>query len=306
MLLSHAACLEHATPAGHPERADRLRAIEAALSGEAFASLVRAEAPLAQDSHLLLCHPAEHIEAIHSASPATGENYLDPDTVLSPGSWEAALRAAGGAVAATDAVMGAGVRNAFVACRPPGHHAERERAMGFCFFNNAAIAARHAQRRHGAERVAIVDWDVHHGNGTQDIFWDDPSVLYASTHQMPLYPGTGRPSERGEHGNIVNVALADGDGSAPFRAAFEEAILPRLTTFRPDLIVISAGFDAHHLDPLGGLSLTEADFAWATLKLMEFADTHCAGRVISVLEGGYSLKGLAASAAAHVRTLMAG
>jgi acetoin utilization deacetylase AcuC-like enzyme len=196
------------------------------------------------------------------------------------------------------------VANAFVAMRPPGHHAERTTAMGFCFFNNAAVAARHAQQRHGAERVAIVDWDVHHGNGTQDIFWSDASVMYCSTHQSPLYPGTGALSERGEHGTIVNAPLAAGSDGEVFRDAFETAVLPRIDDFRPDLIVISAGFDAHWRDPLANLQLTEADFSWATKKLMELADRHASGRIVSVLEGGYDLEGLAKSSAAHVDALM--
>jgi acetoin utilization deacetylase AcuC-like enzyme len=223
---------------------------------------------------------------------------------MSPGSYEAALRGAGGAVQAVDEVMAGRVANAFVAMRPPGHHAERSRAMGFCFFNNAAIAARHAQTQHGAERVAIMDWDVHHGNGTQDIFWSDRSVLYASTHEMPLYPGTGSRSERGEHDTIVNAPLSAGDGSEVFREAFEAAILPRIEAFQPDLVIISAGFDAHWRDPLASLNLTEADFGWATKKLMDIADRHCGGRVVSVLEGGYDLEGLAKSVEAHVDALM--
>jgi acetoin utilization deacetylase AcuC-like enzyme len=203
-----------------------------------------------------------------------------------------------------DAVMGGEATNAFCATRPPGHHAERSRAMGFCLFNNAAIAARHAQRAHGAERVAIVDFDVHHGNGTQDIFWSDPTVLYASSHQWPLYPGTGSQSETGTHDNIVNLPLAGGTGSTGFRNAFEGVILARVEGFRPDLIVISAGFDAHRRDPLASLELDEADFGWATRKLMEIASRHSRSHIVSVLEGGYDLAGLAASASAHVAALM--
>jgi len=225
---------------------------------------------------------------------------------MGPGTWEASLRAAGGAVAAVDEVMGSKAANAFVAVRPPGHHAERATAMGFCFLNNAAIAARHAQAEHGAERVAILDFDVHHGNGTQDIFWSDATVMYASTHQMPLYPGTGGVHERGEHGTIINAPLAPGDGGEQFRAAMETLILPRLEAFRPDLMIISAGFDAHQRDPLGNLNLTEADYAWATGKVMDIAGRHARGRVVSVLEGGYDLAGLSRSAAAHVQTLMEG
>jgi acetoin utilization deacetylase AcuC-like enzyme len=240
------------------------------------------------------------------ATPKQGMVRLDPDTSMSPGSFEAALRAAGGAVQAVDEVMEKRAANAFVAERPPGHHTETARAMGFCLFNNAAIAARHAQKQHGAERVAVVDFDVHHGNGSQDIFWSDATVIYCSTHQMPLYPGTGAAGERGEHDTIVNAPLRPGDGGAQFRNAFETVILPRLRDFRPDLIVISAGFDAHQRDPLANLNLLEADFGWATRKIMEVADATAGGRVISVLEGGYDLDALASSVSEHVIALMRG
>jgi acetoin utilization deacetylase AcuC-like enzyme len=223
---------------------------------------------------------------------------------MAPGTLEAAMHAAGGATFAVDEVMSRRRANAFVAARPPGHHAERAAPMGFCFFNNAAIAARHAQTVHGAERVAIIDFDVHHGNGTQDIFWDDSSVFYGSTHEMPLFPGTGALGERGQHDQIVNAPLRAGDGGEAFRDAFGAAILPRLAMFAPDLLVISAGFDAHRLDPLGHLNLVEADFAWATRRLMAVADKSCNGRVVSLLEGGYDLEGLSQSVAAHVATLM--
>ena len=306
LLLTHPACLDHVTPMGHPERPDRLRAIEHILEHERFANLARAQAPASDLETIALCHPMDYVEGIREATPANGLAHLDADTSLSPGSFEAALRAAGGAVYAVDEVMTKRAANAFVATRPPGHHAETARPMGFCLFNNAAIAARYAQKRHGAERAAIVDFDVHHGNGSQDIFWDDPTVMYCSTHQMPLYPGTGAMSERGEHGTIVNAPLRPGDGGSEFREAFETAILPRLQDFAPDLIVISAGFDAHARDPLANLNLLEADFAWATQKLMDIADAGAEGRVVSVLEGGYDLEGLARSVAAHVMTLMRG
>jgi acetoin utilization deacetylase AcuC-like enzyme len=306
LLLTHPACLDHVTPLGHPERPDRLRAIERILEHERFATLARAEAPAAALETIALCHPVDYIEQIREATPREGLAHLDADTSMSPGSFEAALRAAGGAVRAIDEVMAKTASNAFVATRPPGHHAETARPMGFCLFNNAAIAARYAQRRHGAERAAIVDFDVHHGNGSQEIFWDDPTVMYCSTHQMPLYPGTGSVSERGANGTIVNAPLDPGDGGTEFREAFETAILPRLSAFHPDVIVISAGFDAHARDPLANLNLLEADFAWATAKLMELADAQAGGRVVSVLEGGYDLEGLALSAAAHVMTLMRG
>ena len=291
---------------GHPERPDRLRAIERALESEAFQTLARDAAPRADDSAIARVHPQEYIEAIRAAVPKQGRTKLDADTSMSPGSFEAALRAAGGAVFAVDEVMGAKVRNAFVSTRPPGHHAEVATPMGFCFFNNAAIAARHAQAAHGAERVAIMDFDVHHGNGIQHIFWNDPTVLYASTHQMPHYPGTGAVSERGEHGQIVNAPLRAGDGGEAFREVMETTILPRIQAFAPDLVIISAGFDAHRRDPLGNLNLNEADFAWATRKLMEIGRRHAHERVVSVLEGGYDLEGLSRSVAAHVKALMEG
>ena len=306
LYITHPACLDHLTPSGHPERPDRLRAIERALAADAFKPLVRLEAPAANLDTVALCHPMDYVTAVQDASPQQGLVQIDADTSMSPGSFEAALRGAGGAVHAVDQVMTGKANNAFVAIRPPGHHAETARPMGFCLFNNAAIAARHAQRKHGAERAAVVDFDVHHGNGSQDIFWSDASVLYSSTHQMPLYPGTGAVSESGDHDTIVNAPLRPGDGGSQFKAAFETRILPRLRDFKPDLVVISAGFDAHTRDPLANLNLVEADFAWATQQLMEIADNSAQGRVVSVLEGGYDLQGLAGSVAAHVTALMRG
>jgi acetoin utilization deacetylase AcuC-like enzyme len=306
LLIAHPACLEHQTPMGHPERSDRLRAIEQALEDEKFQILAREQAPMAPAETIALCHPIDYVEAIRNASPDRGVIHLDADTAMSPGSLEAALRAAGGGVKAVDEVMGGTAANAFVTVRPPGHHAETARPMGFCLFNNAAIAARYAQKQHGAERVSIVDFDVHHGNGSQDIFWSDKSVMYCSTHEMPLYPGTGSITERGEHNNIVNAPLRAGDGGEKFREAFETVILPRLRDFKPDLVVISAGFDAHTRDPLANLNLVEADYAWVTQKLMEIADSSAKGRIVSLLEGGYDLQGLSRSVAAHVTALMRG
>ena len=302
----HPAALRHEMPAGHPERPDRIRAIHHALSGEAFAPLVRRDAPEAMLEALTLAHPAEWVDALVAAAPAAGLVHVDADTVMSPGTMEAARRGAGAAMAAVDAMVAGEAANAFVAMRPPGHHAEKIRAMGFCFFNHAAIAARHAQKAHGMGRVAIMDFDVHHGNGTQDIFWSDPTVLYASTHEMPLYPGTGHLSERGEHDTIVNAPLPSGAGGEVFRATMENRILPRIEDFRPDLLIVSAGFDAHVRDPLASLELVEEDFAWATRRLMEIADRHAGGRLLSVLEGGYDLQGLSSSVAAHVGELMKG
>jgi acetoin utilization deacetylase AcuC-like enzyme len=306
LYVTHPACLNHLTPLGHPERPDRLRAIEAAIADEKFKALVRVEAPTVPFETIALCHPLEYVEHIRAATPQQGMVRLDADTSISPGSFEAALRAVGGAVMTVNEVMTGKAANGFCAMRPPGHHTETARAMGFCLFNNAAIAARHAQDHHGAERVAIVDFDVHHGNGSQDIFWSDPTVMYCSTHEMPLYPGTGARSERGDHDTIVNAPLHAGDGGAQFREAMESIILPRLRDFRPDLMVISAGFDAHMRDPLANLNFTDADFGWATTALMEIADASASGRVVSVLEGGYDLEGLQQSVAAHVSALMRG
>jgi acetoin utilization deacetylase AcuC-like enzyme len=306
LLITHPACLDHLTPAGHPERPDRLRAIERALEHERFQLLARAEAPAAALETIALCHPMDYVTAVRDATPKQGLIALDADTSMSPGSFEAALRAAGGAMHAVDEVMSGRIANAFVATRPPGHHTETARPMGFCLFNNAAIAARHAQRTYGIARAAVADFDVHHGNGSQDIFWSDRTVMYASTHQMPLYPGTGAASERGAHNTVVNAPLRPGDGGSQFRSAFENVILPRLREFKPELIVISAGFDAHARDPLANLNLLEADFDWATRRLIEVAQASAGGRVVSVLEGGYDLTALAESAAAHVAALIEG
>lgn len=303
LLIHHPSFLDHVTPLGHPERPDRIRAIDRILEHERFQPLEREQAPLGTPEMAMLAHPEAFVRELESSVPETGLTRIDADTVMSPGSWKAAMRGLGGVTAAVDEVFARKVKNAFCAMRPPGHHAEKDRAMGFCLFNTVAVAARWAQQKHGAERVAIMDFDVHHGNGTQDIFWSDKSVMYTSTHQMPLYPGTGAPNETGV-GNIVNAPLRAGDGGAEFREAMEVAILPRIEEFRPDLIIISAGFDAHTRDPLGSLHLVEADYAWATDKLMDIADRCCDSRVVSVLEGGYDLEGLARSVAAHVMTLM--
>src|ERR1700686_3772467 len=306
LLITHPACLEHLTPLDHPERPDRLRAIERALEAEKFQTLARVQAPIAPIEAIALCHPMDYITAVREAGPKEGLIHLDADTAMSPGTFEAALRAAGGAIHAVDEVLTKKAANAFIATRPPGHHAETARPMGFCIFDNAAIAARYAQDRYGIARAAIVDFDVHHGNGSQEIFWADKSVMYCSTHQMPLYPGTGAVSETGEFDTVINAPLRPGDGGEAFRAAFEHRVLPRLRDFAPELIVISAGFDAPMRDPLANLNLVEADFAWATQKIMDVAD-HCAdGRVVSLLEGGYDLEALANSAAAHVTALMRG
>lgn len=309
LLVTHPSFLDHDTGPGHPERPDRMRAIDKVLAHEYFADLTRRDAPLRDDveEQILLAHPESYLEEIRAQRPQPGEKSvrLDPDTVMSAGTWEAALRAVGAGLLAVDEVMdpASGIRNAFCQVRPCGHHAEADRAMGFCLFSNAAIAAKYARAKHGVERVAVVDFDVHHGNGTQDIFWGDKNLFFASTHQMPLFPGTGAVSETGV-GNIWNAPLRAGDGGEKFREAMESRIFPALKNFSPDIIIISAGFDAHEADPLASLRLVEADFLWATEQLCEAAERHCDGRIVSLLEGGYDLEALARSVAVHVRALM--
>ncbi|MDX1780157.1 MAG: histone deacetylase family protein [Thalassovita sp.] len=301
-LYTHEDCLKHRTPTGHPEQVARLEAIAEALRG--FDGLARREAPVASDRIIGLCHPQSYIDHIAATEPQDGKARLDEDTFMSPGSMMAARRAVGGCVAAVDAVMEGQVGNAFVACRPPGHHAERERPMGFCLFGNVAIAAKHAITAHGLKRVAIVDFDVHHGNGTQDLLWNEDKVLFFSSHQSPLWPGTGAEKERGKYDQIVNLPLAPGTGSLEMRNTYVRQVFPMIAAFRPELILISAGFDAHRADPLAQLEWDTDDFAWITEKLCDLADTHCGGRVVSTLEGGYDLRALAASVAAHVQVLM--
>src|SRR5690606_4224916 len=304
LVLTHPVFLEHDTGSLHPERPARLEAVLSALDAPEFAELIRREAQEATIEQISRAHPRSHVERILGAVPAQGHARLDPDTVLSPRSGGAALRAAGAVIAAVDAVLAGEATNAFCAVRPPGHHAETAHAMGFCLFNNIAIGALHAREAHGLDRVAVVDFDVHHGNGTQSIFEPDARLFLASIHQMPLYPGTGSRNERGV-GNIVNVPMTPGSSGDDFRHAFVEYVLPELEQVRTDLVMISAGFDAHDADPLANLHYAEEDFAWATRKLAGFAGRHCGGRLVSALEGGYDLHALAASAAAHVRELMA-
>ena len=307
LLITHPCFIHHDTGPGHPERPDRMRAIDRALSNDMFSGLARAEAPMRVDVEetITLAHPHAYVAALKASQPGAGAAsvYLDPDTVMSPGTWEAAMRAVGAGLAAVDAVMSGDHKNAFAQVRPCGHHAEASRAMGFCLFDNVAIAALYARQKYGAERVAVVDFDVHHGNGTQDIFWSEKDMFFASTHQMPLYPGTGALSETGV-GNICNAPLRPGDGGAPFREAFEARIIPALKNFSPDLILISAGFDAHEADPLANLRLKEDDFGWVTGKLADVAHKHCHGRLVSMLEGGYDLTALARSVSVHVKGLM--
>lgn len=301
-IITHPDCLAHVTPPGHPERVERLTAILEALDAPGLKEVERIEAPLATDEEILRAHPESYLQKVESASPDEGHMTLDADTHMSPGSLTAARRAAGANRLAVDMVMKGEAKAVFCATRPPGHHAEKTTAMGFCLFANAAIGALHALEAHGLSRVAIVDFDVHHGNGTQDVFWSDPRVLFASSHQSPLYPGTGHEHETGA-GNIHNAILAPESGSAAFRDVWEDQLLPAVDAFAPELLIISAGFDAHFRDPLAQLNLNEADFTWITEKLCDLADQHCGGRVVSTLEGGYDLEGLAASTAAHVACL---
>ncbi len=304
LLVTHPACLGHDPGRSHPESPARLRAVLAALEAPEFAALERGAAPLAEIAQIARVHPQPYVDRLLEAVPRAGFVGLDADTIMSPGSGEAALRAAGALTAAVDAVVAGSARNAFCAVRPPGHHAESGRPMGFCLFNNVAIGAAQAREVHGLARIAVVDFDVHHGNGTQHMFERDADLFYASTHQWPLYPGTGASDETGV-GNIVHVPLTPMSGSREFRAAMSGIILPALRGFQPDMVMISAGFDAHADDPLASLQLLESDYAWATRELMAVADECCGGRVVSTLEGGYDLAALAASAAPHVRALMA-
>jgi len=305
LLLTQPEGKEHQTPEGHPERPDRIHAVRAILDEDLFSALRRELAPAADLDLVELAHDGAVLRRLQDCRPTAGISQIDPDTYLSPGSIDVAATGLGAGLRALEAVMGGEADNAFCAVRPPGHHAERNRSMGFCLFNSIAILARVAQKRHGVERVAIVDFDVHHGNGTQDIFWSDPSVFYGSSHQMPLYPGTGAPNEMGA-GNISNVALAPGSGGMEMRLAYEQVILPALEAFRPEVLLISAGFDAHHRDPLAGLEWTGEDFAWVTGRLLDFAGKRCDNRVVSMLEGGYDLEGLAEGVAQHVSMLAFG
>lgn len=303
-LYTHPACLDHDPGTGHPESSARLRAVLEALDDPRFAALQRVQAPQATREQLQRVHTTDYVDSVFAAAPASGSTRLDPDTVMSAGSLEAALRAAGAACAAVDAMLANETGRAFCAVRPPGHHATRDQAMGFCLFNSVAVAAAHALARHGLERVAIVDFDVHHGNGTQDIFCNDPHVMYASSHQLPLYPGTGATGEHG-CGNIVNAPLPAGTGSAEFRATWEKRLLPELDLFRPQFLLISAGFDADARDPLAQLQLVPDDYAWITGRLVELAERHAGGRIVSALEGGYDLDALREDVATHVAALMA-
>jgi acetoin utilization deacetylase AcuC-like enzyme len=306
LLLSHPACLEHDTGDLHPECADRLKAITRILEHEDFFYLSRDEAPRATDEQLLRAHTPEHIARIMAAIPQDGYHEFDNDTVASPGSGEAALRSAGAICAAIDDVLGGSSRNAFCAVRPPGHHAGRASVEGFCLFSNAAIGALHAREAHGLKRVAVIDFDVHHGNGTQEVLWNVPGTFYASTHQQDAYPYTGAMAEIGPEGGcvVVNVPLPAGSGSDDFRMAYSDIILPKLRAFAPELVIVSAGFDGHAADPMANLRLQVADFDWVTRGLLQVAAECCERRLVSVLEGGYDTRALAACVASHVRVLM--
>jgi acetoin utilization deacetylase AcuC-like enzyme len=304
LLVTHPDCIRHDTGAGHPESPARLSAVLNALQEPQFGGLLRRQAPLGTASDIARVHADGFLEAVLAQVPQSGRAALDPDTIVSPASGQAALHAVGAVTAAVDAVVAGEVQNAFCAVRPPGHHAEPDQVMGFCLFNSIAIAARHAQAVNGLKRIAIVDFDVHHGNGTQTVVEQDPNLFFASSHQFPFYPGTGAAGETGL-GNVVNAPLPMGSDGAIFRRAFESRILPALDSFAPELLLVSAGFDAHRADPLAGLELEEADFSWVTDRLAEAAKRHACGRLVSVLEGGYDLRALAGSAAAHVQALMA-
>jgi acetoin utilization deacetylase AcuC-like enzyme len=302
-LFTHSVCLQHEPGPGHAESPARLRAVLEALDQDRFATVDRIEAPRATREQLLRVHTPAHVDRILAITPESDTVRLDEDTLMSPASAESGLRAAGAVVAAVDAVMTGQALRAFCAVRPPGHHATPDTAMGFCLFNNIAVGAAHALAAHGLKRVAIADFDVHHGNGTQDIFQREPRVLFISTHQQPLYPGTGGADERGV-GNIVNAPLSPGEGSYEFRTLWNDVLLPRLHAFKPQLVLVSAGFDAHQRDPLANLELQAEDYAWITERLVDLAHAHAGGRLVSTLEGGYDLQALAASASAHVSALM--
>ncbi len=303
---THEACLHHEPGPGHPESPARLHAVLKALKAPGFEAIDWQQAPMGTENQVLRVHTERYVDEVKALAPRTGTEVLDAgDTVMSPGTWEAVMRSVGAACAGVDDVMARRVANVFCATRPCGHHAEADRAMGFCVFNQAAVAALHAREVHGLQRVAVVDFDVHHGNGTQNSFFKDPDLFYGSCHQSPFYPGTGRRQETGVAGNIVNVPLAPGCDSATFRKGMQSELLPALRKFAPELLIISAGFDAHELDPLGGLNFTDDDYHWITQELLAVAKESAQGRVVSVLEGGYSLQGLASGTAAHLRAMMA-
>lgn len=304
LIISHKDCLSHIEPTGHPEQVMRLLEVVKRLKFEEFKNLIWKEAPIATNEQILLGHSKKYVEFIENIQKSNHITHLDADTYFGKGSLNAAKRGVGANISAVNAVMSGDFNNAFSAIRPPGHHAETEKAMGFCIFGNVAIAAKYAIENHKLKRVAVVDFDVHHGNGTQEILWDDPNVLFVSTHQMPLWPGSGTHEEHGKHQNILNIPMqANTDGPA-FRQKFDEIILPRLDSYKPEILIISAGFDAHYKDPLANIELMTEDYEWITHRLCDIADEHADGRLISSLEGGYNLAALAESVAVHVKVLM--
>ena len=308
-LVYHPAYLDHDMGGGHPESPNRLRAIMQQLEQSGTADrLTRIEPRKAEDEWITQIHTAAYLEMLKAEAPATGRVSLDADTAMSPGSLTAAYLAAGGALAAVDAILSKKVDHVFCAVRPPGHHAEAGHAMGFCLFKNVAIAARYAQKRYGLSRILIVDWDVHHGNGTQHSFEEDPSVLFFSTHQFPHYPGTGRATERGRgagEGFTINVPMEAGEGDEEYRAVFQKTLVPAADAFKPEFVIISAGFDAHQDDPLAGMGLTEEGYEDLTGIVAGIAKRHANGRILSSLEGGYHLTSLASSVDRHIQALLA-
>ena len=299
--ITHSDCLKHETPPGHPEQVARLKYI---LQATKDLDLLRIDAPLATQKNILSVHPQSHIDLINASSPEDGTRPLDGDTHMSPGTISAAYRAAGGAVCAVDTVLSGKAKNAFVAVRPPGHHAETKVPMGFCLFGNIAIAAKHALDFHKLAKVVVVDFDVHHGNGTQDLLWNEPRALTITSHQMPLWPGTGRHEERGKYDNVFNLPLPPNSDGSYMRSMYREKVFPKIRSFRPDLILLSAGFDAHIDDPLAELKWEVDDFVWITREVCNLAMDCCSSRVVSILEGGYNLDALAACAKAHIQNLI--
>ena len=304
VLISHSDCLKHITPENHPERVDRLISIMDSLKNFQDPDLVRLDAPEGSETDILRVHPIEYLDNLKQKSPVDGFVALDPDTFMSAGSLPAAMRGVGGITKAVDLVMNNQANNVFVVTRPPGHHAEKETSMGFCLFGNVSIAAKYALDHHKLPKVAVVDFDVHHGNGTQDILWNEKRSLFISSHQMPLYPGTGKENEIGIENNILNIPLPPNTMGKDFRYLYENKVFPALEKFSPDLLLVSAGFDAHTSDPLANINLSEEDFAWVTGRLCDLADKHCNGRLVSTLEGGYDLDALAKCVTTHLKTLL--
>lgn len=304
LLYTHPVSFDHITPPGHPEQVARLEAIETALSAPQFQSLTRCDPPIASLDHVRLGHSRAYYERIENAQPVEGWAQLDGDTFMAPGSFEAALRAIGGNIDAVDRVMAGDAQNAFIACRPPGHHAEKANPMGFCLFSTVAIAAIHAANAHGLDRVAVLDFDVHHGNGTQDVLWHESRVRFVSSHQMPLYPGSGGIHQKGAYGQVINLPLKSETGGAEMQGAWDRVLTDEIEPYNPQLVLVSAGFDAHRRDPLANLNWETEDFAWLAHRICDLADKCCDGRVVSSLEGGYDLEALGDSVGAYINVMM--